>query len=93
MTETQEGAQLGSWLLKVCLNARQKAQLSSAQLSSAQLSSRHAKLPPGSQAQTYLVDRILPSRSSSVPTAAGEAEEGVEEAKGSDELDVTADMP
>jgi hypothetical protein len=48
--------------------------------------------------QTYLVDRILPSTSSSVPAAAAEEEEekkeeGEEEVEGPDEVFVTADMP
>ena len=45
--------------------------------------------------QTYLVDRILPSTSSSVPAAVGEEgdEEEAEEATGPDEVVVPADMP
>ncbi len=52
--------------------------------------------------QTYLVDRILPSTSSSVPAAAAEEEEEEkeegeeeeeEEVEGPDEVFVTADMP
>lgn len=56
----------------------------------------YAWLPQESQAQTYLVDRILPSTSSSVPAAAeeeagAEEEEEAEEATGPDEIEVTVD--
>ncbi len=66
--------------------------LSSAQLSSAQRMPDCVKSVKG---QTYLVDRILPSTSSSVPAAVGEEgdEEEAEEATGPDEVVVPADMP
>ena len=70
------------------------AQPSSAQLSSAQL--RRPDCLKSFKGQTYLVDRILPSTSSSVPAAAEEEEEEEEEeaaATGPDEVDVTANMP
>ena len=56
----------------------------------------YAWLPQESQAQAYLVDKILPSTSSSVPAAAEEeagAEEEAEEATEPDEIEVTADTP
>lgn len=104
---TQEGAQFCLWLLKVLPTASRTAELKQdhlssacstpAQLSSAQLNSMYAWLPQESQAQTYLVDKILPSTSpSSVPAAAEEeagAEEEAEEATEPDEIEVTADTP